>query len=70
MLTGKVVWFSGEKSYGFIKPDDGSPDIFVHFSSILMDGYKTLKPEAKVSYDVEISERSGKPQAANVTPID
>ena len=68
MLSGKVAWFSGPKSYGFITPDDGGKDIFVYFSAIQMDGYKTLKEGQKVTYDVEMGEK-GKLQACNVVVV-
>lgn len=52
MATGRVKWFNNAKGYGFILPEDGGEDHFVHYSSILMDGYKTLKAGQFVSYDV------------------
>lgn len=52
MATGRVKWFNNAKGYGFILPEDGGEDHFVHYSSILMDGYKTLKAGQYVSYDV------------------
>jgi len=51
MQTGTVKWFNNAKGYGFILPDDGSGDVFVHYSSITMEGYKTLKAGQLVSYD-------------------
>lgn len=51
MQTGIVKWFNNAKGYGFILPDDGSGDVFVHYSSITMEGYKTLKAGQLVSYD-------------------
>ena len=53
MATGTVKWFNSSKGYGFITPSDGSPDVFVHHSSIRADGYKSLDEGAKVSYEVE-----------------
>ncbi len=50
--TGNVKWFNDVKGFGFIQPDDGGDDVFVHFSAIQMDGYKTLKQGAKVSFEV------------------
>jgi CspA family cold shock protein len=52
MSTGIVKWFNNTKGYGFVTPDDGDADIFVHFSSIQMDGFKTLKEGQKVEYEV------------------
>ena len=51
MAEGIVKWFSNEKGYGFITPDDGSKDLFVHFSSISGDGYRSLDDGARVSYE-------------------
>lgn len=63
MQKGKVKWFNAEKGYGFIEGEDGS-DVFVHFSAIMMDGYKALEEGAEVQFDV-IDGAKG-PQAANV----
>ena len=51
MATGTVKWFNNAKGYGFIKPDEGEDDIFAHYSTIKMDGYKSLKAGQEVSYD-------------------
>jgi cold shock protein len=64
MSTGTVKWFSDEKGFGFITPDDGSQDVFVHHSSIVGDGYKSLDEGAKVSYEAEPSDKG--PRASNV----
>jgi CspA family cold shock protein len=64
MPTGTVKWFSDEKGFGFITPDEGTKDLFVHQSGIVGDGYKSLSEGAKVSYDSE-SEDKG-PRAVNV----
>lgn len=52
MATGKVKWFNNAKGYGFILSDEGEEDLFAHFSSIQMDGYKTLKAGQSVGYDL------------------
>ena len=63
--TGTVKWFDNKKGYGFITPEDGDKDLFVHMSGIMMEGYKTLTDNQKVSYQVETSDRG--PIATNVT---
>ncbi len=64
MATGTVKWFNDSKGYGFITPDDGSEDLFAHFSAITMAGFKTLKEGEKVSFDV-VQGPKGK-QASNI----
>ncbi|MFZ1418602.1 MAG: cold-shock protein [Burkholderiaceae bacterium] len=64
MATGTVKWFNNSKGFGFITPDGGGEDLFAHFSSINMDGYKTLKEEQRVSFDI-VDGPKGK-QAANI----
>ena len=53
MASGKVKWFNDLKGFGFIQPDDGGPDVFAHFSAIDMDGFKTLKEGARVTFEVD-----------------
>lgn len=65
MEQGTVKWFNADKGYGFITLENGS-DVFVHFSAINVDGFKTLEEGQKVTLDVEDGDRG--PQAANVTP--
>ena len=65
--TGTVKWFNDEKGYGFITPDDGSEDLFAHFSAINMSGFKTLKEGQKVSFDVTQGQKG--PAAANIKPL-
>ena len=65
MSTGKVKWFNQEKGFGFITMDGESRDIFVHYSTIQMDGFKTLEEGQVVNFDIIESERG--PQAQNVT---
>jgi len=67
MSTGQVKWFNNAKGFGFILPDDGGDDLFAHYSSITMEGYKTLKAGQAVSFDV-IEGPKGL-HAANIVPI-
>lgn len=67
MPTGTVKWFSDEKGFGFITPDDGSKDVFVHHSAIQADGFRTLAEGAKVSYEAEDGPKG--PAAASVETI-
>jgi len=67
MNTGKVKWFSSEKGFGFITPDDGGTDLFVHHSEIQVSGYATLDEDQKVSYEVGQGQKG--PCATNVTPL-
>jgi CspA family cold shock protein len=52
MITGVVKWFNNAKGYGFVTPDNGEKDIFVHFSAIEMDGYRTLKEGDRVEFEI------------------
>lgn len=68
-MSGTVKWFNAEKGYGFITPDDGSEDVFVHFSAIQTEGFKTLAEGQKVTFDTEPDPRgNGKLRAVNVIP--
>jgi cold shock protein len=67
MPTGTVKWFSDEKGFGFITPDDGSKDLFVHQSAINMEGFRSLAEGTKVSYEAEADPKG--PRAANVQPV-
>ena len=67
MATGTVKWFSAEKGFGFITPEDGSADVFVHFSAIQAEGYKELAEGARVEYDVTQGQKG--PQASNVRNV-
>lgn len=69
-MTGSVKWFNASKGYGFLTSDDGGEDIFVHFSEIRVEGFKTLKDGSKVSFDVERDEKTSKLRATNVTPVE
>ena len=67
-MQGSVIFFSAPKGWGFIKRDDGGADLFVHHSAINAEGYRTLKPEQRVEFDVVQGEKG--PQAEAVTVID
>ena len=67
MALGTVKWFNSEKGYGFITPDDGSKDLFVHFSGIEGDGYKSLNEGQKVEYEATQGQKG--PQASKVRPV-
>ncbi len=64
MSTGKVKWFNDAKGYGFIEQDAGGDDVFVHFSAIQMDGFKTLAEGQEVEYEIETGDKGL--HAANV----
>ena len=64
MATGTVKWFNESKGFGFISPEDGGKDVFVHFSAIQADGFRTLAEGQAVSFDVEDGPKG--PQASNV----
>jgi len=67
MPTGTVKWFSDEKGFGFITPDEAGKDLFVHHSAIQGDGYKSLAEGARVSYEAEQGPKG--PAAANVSAV-
>jgi CspA family cold shock protein len=67
MATGTVKWFNDAKGYGFIAPDGGGKDVFVHFSAIAGDGFRTLAEGAKVEF--EVREGTKGPEAANVVTV-
>ena len=66
-MTGTVKWFNAGKGYGFISNDEGGEDVFVHFSALVMDGFKELKDGEKVEFEVVDGEKG--PQASNVRRI-
>ncbi|WP_370425846.1 RNA chaperone/antiterminator CspA [Pantoea vagans] len=66
-MTGLVKWFNSDKGFGFITPDDGSKDVFVHFSAIQGDNYKTLDEGQKVSFTIENGAKG--PAAGSVTAL-
>ena len=67
MATGTVKWFNADKGFGFIAPDDGTKDVFVHQSAINPSGYRDLREGAKVSYEAEAGDKG--PKATNVTEL-
>ena len=66
-MKGRVKWFNDQKGYGFITPEDGSPDVFVHHSGIQIQGFKTLAENQLVEFDTVSSDKG--PKAANVKPL-
>ena len=66
-MKGKVKWFNDQKGYGFISPEDGSADLFVHHTAIQMQGFKTLAENQAVEFDVARSDKG--PKAENVRPL-
>jgi cold shock protein len=66
MPTGKVKWFNSARGFGFILPDDGGNDVFVHVSALVRSGMNILVEGQKVAFEIEINSRSGKPIAVNI----
>ena len=67
MAQGTVKWFNGEKGFGFIAPDDGTKDVFVHYSEIQGSGFRTLEENQRVQFDIEQGQKG--PQAVGVTAV-
>ena len=67
MSTGTIKWFNDKKGYGFIVPDDGSEDVFVHHSNIVAEGYRSLQEGQKVEYETGQGQKG--PEATNVKPL-
>ena len=70
MAKGTVKWFNAEKGYGFISDSESPHDIFVHYSQIQMEGYKSLEEKAVVEYEIEVDENTGKERAKNVVVVE
>jgi cold shock protein len=70
MSQGTVKWFNGQKGYGFIQPDDGSKDVFVHISAVERAGMHNLNEGQKIQFDLVSDQRSGKLSADNLKTID
>jgi CspA family cold shock protein len=68
MPTGTVKWFSDDKGFGFVAPDDGGRDVFVHHSGIASEGFRSLTEGTKVRYETESSDKG--PRAVNVQPLE
>ena len=68
-MQGTVKWFKGQKGFGFIQPDDGSKDVFVHISAVERAGMNSLNEGQKVSFEVEADRRTGKSSASNLRAI-
>jgi cold shock protein len=66
MMKGMVKWFNGQKGYGFIQPEDGSKDVFVHISAVERAGMQSLNEGQKLSFDVVADRRTGKSSADNL----
>jgi len=67
IIKGTCKWFNSEKGFGFISPDDGSADVFVHQSQLKSEGYRSLAEESRVEFQLETDERTGKVKAVEVT---
>ena len=66
MSTGTVKWFNGQKGFGFIQPDDGGADVFVHISAVERAGMRDIVEGQKLSYELETDKRTGKQSAGNL----
>jgi CspA family cold shock protein len=70
MATGSVKWFNAQKGYGFIQPDDGSKDVFVHISAVEQAGLTGLNEGQKVSYELTADRRTGKSSASRLQTVE
>ena len=69
MAKGTVKWFNDQKGFGFIQPDEGSKDVFVHISAVERAGMRTLAEGQKISYEIETDKKSGKSSAGNLAAV-
>lgn len=69
-MKGIVAWFQPGRGYGFITPNEGGSDLFVHFSEVMVNGFKSLTQGQKVEFDVGKDETTGRTLAKNVFPLD
>ncbi len=69
MATGTVKWFNTQKGYGFIQPDDGGQDVFVHISAVERAGMNGLNEGQKISYEIVADKRTGKSSASNLQAV-
>ena len=69
MATGTVKWFNQQKGYGFIQPDDGGKDVFVHISAVQRSGLQGLRDAQRISYEMQDDPRTGKSTAVNLQAI-
>jgi CspA family cold shock protein len=69
MQTGTVKWFNGQKGFGFIQPDQGGPDVFVHISAVERAGLGSLNEGQKIGFELEKDQRSGKTSAGQLQAV-
>jgi CspA family cold shock protein len=69
MATGTVKWFNAQKGFGFIQPDDGGTDVFVHISAVEQAGLPGLNEGQKISYEIAVDRRSGKSSASQLKAV-
>jgi CspA family cold shock protein len=69
MSTGTVKWFNAQKGYGFIAPDGGGPDVFVHITAVERAGFSTLNEGQKIGYEILVDRKTGKNSAGNLKAV-